>query len=87
MQGVDPLTVGEPRDTSFLTLMIYLNTPAKGGETNFMNSRDESQISSVAPRAGAVLAFDHDITHEGALLESGVKYCVRTDVMYRRVRD
>lgn len=83
MQGVDPLTMGEPRDRSFFTLMLYLNTPAKGGDTNFMNPRDQMEISPVAPRTGAALIFDHNLTHEGALLESGVKYCIRTDCMYR----
>ena len=67
--------------------MLYLNTPDKGGETNFMSSRDQSVVSAVAPRTGLALAFDHDITHEGALLEAGVKYCIRTDIMFRRARD
>jgi prolyl 4-hydroxylase len=67
--------------------MLYLNTPDKGGETNFMSSRDQSVVSAVAPRTGLALAFDHDITHEGALLEEGIKYCIRTDIMYRRGRD
>ena len=76
--------MGEPRDTSFITLMLYLNTPEKGGETNFMSPRDQSVVSPVTPHTGLALAFDHEIMHEGALLEAGVKYCIRTDVMYRR---
>lgn len=84
MQGVTPLVVGEPRDTSFLTLMFYLNTPVRGGNTNFLNARNETEIASVAPREGVALCFEHDLLHEGALLEAGVKYCIRTDVMYRR---
>ena len=84
MQGSAPLAMGQPRDTSFLTCMLYLNTPLQGGDTNFLNPRDESQMSSVAPRTGMALVFDHDLTHEGALLKRGVKYCIRTDCMYRR---
>lgn len=37
------------------------------------------------PSTGEALLFDHDIRHEGALLEEGVKYAIRTDVMYRRL--
>ena len=84
MQGTRPLVSGEPGDRSFMTLMLYLNTPAKGGDTNFMSRRDQSQVSPVAPQTGAALLFDHNIMHEGAMLESGVKYAIRTDVMYRR---
>ena len=71
-------------DTSFMTVMIYLNTPARGGETNFLNSRDESQISQVKPRSGLALVFDHHLLHEGARLDVGVKYAIRTDIMFRK---
>jgi prolyl 4-hydroxylase len=30
------------------------------------------------------LVFDHQQVHEGAAVESGRKYVLRTDVMYRR---
>jgi len=70
-------------DTSFYTLMIYLNEPAAGGETNFLSySHDEE--TPVRPRTGLALLFDHELHHEGALLKSGVKYAIRTDVMFKR---
>eukprot|EP00571_Detonula_confervacea_P017445 CAMPEP_0172303054 /NCGR_PEP_ID=MMETSP1058-20130122/4642_1 /TAXON_ID=83371 /ORGANISM="Detonula confervacea, Strain CCMP 353" /LENGTH=276 /DNA_ID=CAMNT_0013013733 /DNA_START=53 /DNA_END=883 /DNA_ORIENTATION=- len=85
-KGADTCTaVGEPGDMSFFTVMLYLNTPAKGGGTDFINSADSSQVSHVAPCTGQALVFDHSIPHEGAMLEAGVKYAIRTDVMYRCV--
>ena len=33
-------------------------------------------------RTGSILIFQHDIMHEGSLLEDGIKYTIRTDVMY-----
>ena len=35
-------------------------------------------MTAVAPKPGMMLAFDHDLRHEGALLKAGVKYCVRS---------
>ena len=64
--------------------MLYLNAPKLGGETNFLDA-EESLVTAVAPKPGLMLAFDHELRHEGALLKAGVKYCVRTDVMYRKV--
>jgi prolyl 4-hydroxylase len=76
---------GHPRagDTSLLTLMVYLNTPGKGGETNFL-SCGGGRATSVMPTTGLALVFDHDLLHEGAPLLKGCKYCIRTDVMYTR---
>ena len=81
----DPRGAG---DTSLLTLMLYLNQPEKGGETTFMpagfvNKRNQL-THSIRPEAGLCLVFDHDLLHEGAMLREGVKYAVRTDVMYSR---
>ena len=71
-------------ETSYMTVMLYLNEPTKGGETNFLNPRDQFEAVSVWPRAGLALVFDHDLQHEGAMLQRGVKYAIRTDVMFAR---
>jgi len=34
------------------------------------------------PTGGSVLIFDHYIYHAGERVRSGVKYAIRTDVMY-----
>ena len=70
-------------ERSFLTLMIYLDTPDKGGETNFIN-HNIGMVTSVHPRTGLGLIFDHLLEHEGATLLRGKKHAIRTDVMFRR---
>lgn len=80
---VRPADEEDGGDTSLITLMLYLNTPERGGDTVFL-SCDGSSDTAIAPTAGLCLLFDHDLLHEGALLQSGQKYCIRTDVMFSR---
>ncbi len=75
---------GEQGDLSFFTLMLYLNDAEEGGETNFTISERGEKISYPCLQ-GQGLAFEHRMRHESALLKNGVKYAIRTDVMYRRV--
>jgi predicted 2-oxoglutarate/Fe(II)-dependent dioxygenase YbiX len=70
-----------PVEKSLLTLMVYLNDPAQGGETHF----PDAEIT-VKPRAGMALLFDHGLLHESRTLRAGVKYAVRSDVMFRAPR-
>ena len=72
-------------ERSFLTLMLYLDEPGSGGETKFLNPQLKTE-TSVHPRGGLGLVFDHELLHEGATLIAGVKHALRTDVMYRRVQ-
>jgi hypothetical protein len=65
------------RERSELTLMIYLNDGFTGGRTAFLDFDVD-----VAPRRGMALLFQHEVLHEGCAVESGVKYVLRTDVMY-----
>lgn len=65
-------------EQSLLTFMIYLNEGFTGGETTFRN--DENTI--VTPEAGMMLAFDHLHFHEGAEVTKGIKYVMRSDVMF-----
>jgi hypothetical protein len=67
-------------ERSWYTYIIYLNEEFKGGETVFFV---EPEIV-IKPRTGAGLFFQHPIIHEGALVTSGIKYAVRTDLMYRK---
>merc|ERR550514_692968 len=66
--------------------LLFLNSAGKGGETKFLNPHggDGSKTVDVVPRRGLCLVFDHRLLHEGALLLKGVKYAVRTDVMFER---
>jgi len=70
-----------------MTFMIYLNDGMPGGETRFF--ADVEQVVqqcpylSVQPKEGMALLFLHSIWHEGAVVHSGQKYVLRTDVMYQ----
>src|SRR5262245_25902307 len=64
-------------ERSLLTAMVYLNDCPEGGTTDFRIG------CSVAPRRGAALLFEHQLVHQGAPVVRGLKYVLRTDVMYR----
>jgi len=66
-------------ERSELTFMVYLNDGFTGGETNFLHFG-----RTIVPRTGEALLFQHALLHEGATVESGRKYALRSDVMYAR---
>lgn len=72
-----------PDEMSWMTLMVYLNDDCEGGCTRF-DLADEPEPVSIRPIKGRGLAFMHDRLHEGEEVRAGVKYVLRTDVMYRR---
>ena len=65
-------------EESRLTLLIYLNDDFEGGETAF----DDHVVT---PRRGLALAFRHELLHEGRVVTSGVKYVLRSDVMFNPI--
>lgn len=67
-------------EKSFYTFMVYLNDDFEGGETEFEN------LFTVAPKKGAALIFYHPLRHEGKTLIDGLKYVLRTDVMYSKTQ-
>jgi prolyl 4-hydroxylase len=90
MPHFDGAFVREPgRDESAITFLVYLNDAGPpgagavagfaGGETAFL---DYDRV--VTPVAGRGLFFFHRVLHEGREVKDGVKYALRTDVMYRR---
>jgi prolyl 4-hydroxylase len=68
----------DQREGSELTLMVYLNDGFGGGTTRFHDFDVD-----VVPRTGSALLFQHRLLHEGCEVTSGVKYVLRSDVMYR----
>jgi len=66
----------DPHERSELTFMIFLNDGFEGGTTRFDDI-------DVVPKTGLGLFFQHFQLHEGCKLRSGVKYVLRSDVMYR----
>ena len=67
-----------PNEVSRLTFMIYLNDDFAGGTTDFPELERR-----IAPRTGMALFFQHRLLHEGCAVTDGVKYVLRSDVMYR----
>lgn len=67
---------------SRVTLMLYLNGRFQGGETNLLNEYDGSCDNAIVPEPGKVSLFRHDVYHEGAMLKGGIKYAMRSDVMF-----
>ena len=63
---------------SLLTLVFYLNDGFEGGETEFPELE-----KNVVPSKGRALLFQHRILHEATPVRAGVKYVLRTDVLYR----
>ncbi len=75
----DGAFVRDDDERSFVTVIVYLNDGCVGGATNILDWG-----VTVEPRRGRVLLFDHPMLHEGAAVTDGVKYALRSDVMYRR---
>jgi len=62
-------------EASYYTFMIYLNENYEGGETNFSNL-------TIQPKQGLALVFLHNLEHEGRPVKKGIKYVLRTDIMF-----
>lgn len=74
-------------DTSRLTFLIYLNDGYVGGETvfsdhTFENGQTDIHEIRVSGTQDMGLFFVHERKHEGAPIQSGRKYVLRTDVLY-----
>eukprot|EP00546_Thalassionema_frauenfeldii_P018372 CAMPEP_0178897732 /NCGR_PEP_ID=MMETSP0786-20121207/1918_1 /TAXON_ID=186022 /ORGANISM="Thalassionema frauenfeldii, Strain CCMP 1798" /LENGTH=232 /DNA_ID=CAMNT_0020568331 /DNA_START=985 /DNA_END=1683 /DNA_ORIENTATION=- len=72
-------------EISFFTIMVYLNESFEGGETLFFPDKFHSNYeksTAVTPKTGLVSCFEHHVMHEGALVTKGVKYAIRTDLMF-----
>ncbi len=63
-------------EASKITFMIYLNDEFEGGETAF-----DDQI--IKPLTGKALCFFHELKHEGCPVTNGVKYVLRSDIMFK----
>lgn len=93
----DACFVRSEDEQSMFTCMFYLKGAFEGGATRFLSSTscdissqfklaDDSEVlASVMPEPGmCMLFFQPGLLHEGEDLQSGLKYLLRTDVMYRR---
>jgi hypothetical protein len=82
-------------ERSYFTLHLYLNDAVlksgekqlEGGATTFFNGRMDRRID-VVPKTGRVLLFQHrNLIHSGDDVVKGIKYTLRTDIMYAMQKD
>ena len=81
----DALTFFDTNKCSFLTVNIYLNElePGQNGRTRFFLERDGQPMCAAGGVAGSAVVFkQQDALHDGQALASGLKYLMRTDVVY-----
>jgi predicted 2-oxoglutarate/Fe(II)-dependent dioxygenase YbiX len=69
---------------SRMTFMIYLNAGFVGGETRFRSAEWDLKRGTfdVIAETGKALLFQHERWHEGAPVIEGMKYALRTDILY-----
>jgi prolyl 4-hydroxylase len=90
---VDKPTIYEHEKCSILTVNIYLNDllPEQGGLTRFFKKMTGGQpVASAGGLAGSIAIFKQSLVpyspvHDGGQLISGLKYLMRTDVVYKPV--
>ncbi len=77
-----------PNETqeSKYTFLLYLNGAEdfEKGETKFYTSKYSSSVKSITPQKGKLIIFSHQIWHEGAAVQNGVKYILRSDIIVDR---
>eukprot|EP00656_Telonema_subtile_P045222 TRINITY_DN5148_c0_g1_i2.p1 TRINITY_DN5148_c0_g1~~TRINITY_DN5148_c0_g1_i2.p1 ORF type:complete len:227 (-),score=34.49 TRINITY_DN5148_c0_g1_i2:124-804(-) len=84
---------------SQMTLLIYLNEVEQGGFTTFfgadLNQPGYETQTRVSPEVGRAVMFYSDELglehlspfHEGSVVTKGVKYIIRTDIMFEMSRE
>ena len=60
------------------TVLVYFNDDFEGGETRFQEQIEQT----ITPKRGTVAIFQHKIRHEGCPVRRGIKYAMRSDVIY-----
>ena len=71
----------DKNEISLITVLIYLNNDYEGGNTKFLF--DNNNEISIMPKIGLICLMDQNILHEVPKLVSGIKYVIRTELMYK----
>lgn len=73
---------------SFLTLMVYLNDEFTGGKTIFYDKSNQV-THEIRPKTGLAIVFfqTSKYPHIGEEIQTGRKYILRTDIMYKCTED
>jgi hypothetical protein len=73
-------------EMSWMTVMLYFNDDFRGGQTCLLKPGTNAVQHTLLPKPGRVFLFEHDLLHVGEEVVEGTKLCVRTDVMYREIK-
>jgi hypothetical protein len=87
-----------PAGETRASLVIFLSDDFAGGSTRFFETKDRAARRgegrgrkfdnrvrfALRPEVGGAVVFDHLLLHEGEEVTRGVKYAVRSDVVYGR---
>ena len=72
----DGAYIRNTNERSEYTLIIYLNEEMIGGETEFTKLK-------IQPKTETAIIFKHERVHSGNIITKGLKYVLRTDIMYK----
>ena len=73
----------DKNEISLITVLIYLNSDYEGGNTKFLFDHKNENDISIIPKIGLICLMDQNILHEVPKLVSGIKYVIRTELMYK----
>ena len=75
-------------EKSKMTFLLYLNDNYEGGETKFYKNKcDKIPTYTYKAKKGDLLIFNHEIWHEGSTVQSGEKYILRSDLIFKNKED
>jgi predicted 2-oxoglutarate/Fe(II)-dependent dioxygenase YbiX len=82
---VDGRFTRDADEYSHFTFMVYLNDGYQGGDTVFGRQTPNGVeiTQQIKPKVGMALLFQHALLHKGDTVLSGLKYVLRTDVMFK----
>ena len=75
--GAAIAAVAHPKQAHWLPMF-----PQQGLKPRDRSRGDAVTRAVFVPRVGRLLYFDHDLLHEGRLVTRGVKYAIRTELMF-----
>jgi hypothetical protein len=74
----DQSFIRNQNEASYFTFMIYLNDNFEGGSTSFEDLK-------IKTKEGMALIFYHLLLHSGDAVMKGIKYILRTDIMFKLI--
>lgn len=95
---VDGLWSPNENEVTIHTILIYLNDNFEGGNTNFIKAPKTKDVllsfldpkqkyevyDTFKPKKGSALIFSGDLLHEGEVITNGVKYLIRTELIFEK---